>query len=410
MRLSSDYLLIVGGGFEQIPLYERARAMGLSVIGTDANPKAPALKLADRALLASTRSPEETIRAITEFDDARRIAGVITIANDVPKTVSRVAEYLGLPGIDARAADILSDKSLMKAAFQAASISTPSQWEAGRDWEARNSLRAAESGSYIVKPADGRGSIGVLVARSVREIPSLLSRSAIESGSSRFVIEEFVEGKQYSVEGIVVDSKFCLVGVAERNYSRLAEFAPHIIEDGGDISETPDSILHAKFAEVMQSVADAVELDDGPLKGDLVVSPRGGVQVIEVAGRLSGGWFASHQIPYATGLDLMGFSILQALGETIPKESLIASRNWATCIRYWFPRPGRIRQVSGISELQSAEGVLHFGVFRKKGDIQPPIMKHADRFGFVLSGAKSLAQAKKLNREAMSMLKVTIAS
>jgi biotin carboxylase len=382
--------------------------MGLSVVGTDANPKAPALRLADRVLVASTRSPEETIGAITEFEDARRIAGVVTIANDVPKTVSRVAEHLGLPGTHARAAEILSDKSLMKSAFLAASISTPKQWEAGLDWAARSQLRPREAGRYVVKPTDGRGSVGVLVASSGEEISALVSRSARESGSSRFVMEEFVEGKQYSVEGIVVDSRFHLAGVAERNYDRLSEFAPHIIEDGGDISELPDGRAHAGFAGIMQAVAEALELDSGPLKGDLVVNPRGDVQVIEVAGRLSGGWFASHQIPYATGVDLMGLSILQALGEDISKERLLPSRNWATSIRYWFPRPGRIGQVSGLSELENAEGVLHFGVFRKEGEIQPPIMKHADRFGFVLTGAQSLDQARKLNQEAMSLLEVTI--
>ena len=246
--MSSDQLLIIGAGPEQVPLYKRAQEMGLSVVGTDINPDAPGLKLADHAIIASTRSPEGTVHALSNFKGASRIAGVLTIANDVPTTVARVALHLGLPGMPLEVAEVLSDKSAMKKTFLSGAIDTPKQWSVESDWNSASGIGGQDVARYVVKPTDGRGSVGVLIARDKSEIPSLLMRSAEFSGSSQFVIEEYVEGAQYSVEGIVVDSRFHLAGIAERNYGRLDHFAPHVIEDGGDIAENQDPLGIVRFS------------------------------------------------------------------------------------------------------------------------------------------------------------------
>ena len=78
--------------------------MGLKVIGTDINPKAPAFKFADYQLIASTRDANSTLMAARKFHNSHRIDGVMTIANDVPYTVSLVASSLGLKGIPLKSA------------------------------------------------------------------------------------------------------------------------------------------------------------------------------------------------------------------------------------------------------------------------------------------------------------------
>ena len=48
--------MIIGGGIEQVPAYQRAKERGFSVLGTDIDPNAPALKLADYVLQVSTKN------------------------------------------------------------------------------------------------------------------------------------------------------------------------------------------------------------------------------------------------------------------------------------------------------------------------------------------------------------------
>ena len=47
------------------------------------------------------------------------------------------------------------------------------------------------------------------------------------------MVEEFLEGQQYSTESIIMDEKNVTVGFAERNYEFLEELSPYIIENGG---------------------------------------------------------------------------------------------------------------------------------------------------------------------------------
>ena len=118
-------LLIIGAGIEQIYAYQTAKKMGFSVVGTDANPNAPALIYSDEKLIASTRDPQATIEAVKSLKDYKSIKGVITLANDVPYTVAYVAEVLGLPSISLQTAALSSDKLKMKNRFKDSDVNTP---------------------------------------------------------------------------------------------------------------------------------------------------------------------------------------------------------------------------------------------------------------------------------------------
>ena len=118
-------LLIIGGGIEQIPAYKLAKQRGLTIIGTDINVDAPALKLADHCLIASTRNPKGTLTKVKNFTKNQKIHGVMTIANDVALTVSTISNALNLPGISLESAMKVSDKLLMKNTFKLSGVPTP---------------------------------------------------------------------------------------------------------------------------------------------------------------------------------------------------------------------------------------------------------------------------------------------
>ena len=95
----SETLLVISGGLEAVPGIQRAREMGLHVVVVDGSPEAPGLEMADDRIIASTYATAEVVEAATEYSQRRRIDGVIAMAADVPRTVSAVAEALGLPGL-----------------------------------------------------------------------------------------------------------------------------------------------------------------------------------------------------------------------------------------------------------------------------------------------------------------------
>ena len=65
------------------------------------------------------------------------------------------------------------------------------------------------------------------------------------------MVEEFLEGQQYSTESVMMDKKNITLGFSERNYEFLEEFSPYIIENGG---QQPAEIDNKEFDSIVNSL------------------------------------------------------------------------------------------------------------------------------------------------------------
>lgn len=400
--------MIIGGGAEQVPAYELARRRGLFVVGTDLDSNAPALRLADHVLIASTRDAEHTVGQAVNFNATHHIDGVMTIANDVPYTVARVAEALGLPGISTAVARNVIDKLKMKQCFSQHGVPCP--WYVGIESveELRFYLDAKSGERFVLKPVDGRGARGVLLIDNSTDAEWAIAESKRWGDSGRLILEKFVPGMQLSTESFLLHGRVFTPAIAERNYERLDQFVPNIIEDGGTIPAPLDQQMLERIDDTILRGANALGINEGIVKGDLVIADDGTPMIIELAVRLSGGWFATHQIPYASGVDLVSAVMSHAIGEPVDEASLIPSRHRATAIRYWYPEEGIIRAITGEENLQQVPGLISYGFFRSVNQMQPRVRMHPDRFGFAIVGAGTRQEALERIEQALSSVQVEI--
>ena len=377
-------LMIIGAGVEQVPAYEIAKQRGLVVVGTDMNPNAPGFALADHKILVSTRDADATEREAVNFHQLHPLHGVMTIANDVPYTVARVAQAIGLPSISLESAQCVSDKLLMKERFKSKGVGCP--WFASVDSVEKLNEYIADNHNqdFVLKPVDGRGARGVLLINSRVDLAWAFAESARWGDSGRLILEKFIPGMQLSTESFILDGKCYTPAIAERNYSRLEQFKPNIIEDGGTIPAPLDVATKEAIDDLILRGAFALGITSGIVKGDIVIDDTGNPMIIELAARLSGGWFATHQIPAASGVNLVEAVISYSLGEEIKPSQLIPKHQHATAIRYWFPPKGKIKRITGEDKLKQLSNLLSYGFFRTQGDTQPEIRMHPDRFGYVI--------------------------
>ncbi|MDC0091972.1 ATP-grasp domain-containing protein [Gammaproteobacteria bacterium] len=402
-------LMIIGAGAEQVPAYYAAKAKGLNIVGSDMNLDAPGLELADYKLQASTRDPIETLQKVKELTEYIQIDGVMTIANDVPLTVATVADFLKLPSIGIDSAKIASDKHLMKKCFQAHGVACPNFYIIHTLEDLQRVMNDAQASQrFVLKPIDGRGARGVLLINNKENLDWAFAE-ALSHGSKKYLLlEEFIEGKQFSTESFLLEGKCFTAGVAERNYKNINKFAPYIIEDGGDINYSLDPDILGRIDDLILKGAQSMGIFNGVIKGDIVIDHLGNPQIIELAARLSGGWFASHQIPKATGIDLVSMVISLALNEKIDKKLLIPTIKNSTSIRYWYPEPGKITKIEGIECLESSPGLIKYGFFKNEGEFQDEIKMHSDRFGFVIVQAENALECSKRVNQALSCVQIKV--
>ncbi|TNE66504.1 MAG: ATP-grasp domain-containing protein [Alphaproteobacteria bacterium] len=387
-----ETLLIIGAGLEQVPAYKLAKAKGLTVVGTDMDAGAPAFEFADHKLIASTRDMAETCAVVAEFAKTHPVHGVMTIANDVPYTVAKVAEMLGLPGAPADAVQRLTNKGAMKRAFDQAGVATPAFCEV-RTPAALKAACAALKFPVILKPSDGRGSKGVLYLEKDTDLDWAFGHAMAACANGLLLVEDFYAGPQLSVEGMFVDGTYHCVAYADRNYSNLPKTKPYIVEDGGTLPSRFGADMQEKIRAVIEAGANALGLTWGVVKADIVLGPEGEPAIIELAGRLSGNYLATHHIPFAYGVDLVGAVIDLSLGHRVDPERLQPTRQRYLGVRYFFPPKGRVVAVHGAAEVEALDYVHELLVYRKPGDLQGAIESHGARAGTVMAEGETYEEA-----------------
>ncbi len=401
--MSARTLLIVSGGAEAVPGIRRVKDLGLRVAVADGSPEAPGLALADERAMVSTYDPAGMIAAACRLRAKGGLDGVMSIAADVPVTVASVAEALDLPGVPLAAARASADKLAMKDRLAAAGVPVPWYAPLGSPEELARCVRAR--GAVVVKPVDSRGARGVLRVTEGVDPAFAFARARAASPSGRVMVEEFLDGPQLSTESVLVGGRAVTLGCSDRNYARLSELAPYIIEDGGLQPSVHVTEVLPKVDALAERAAAALGMETGTLKGDLVLHPERGLCVIEVALRLSGGWFATDQIPYSTGVDLVQAAARLALGERPALEELRPKRFDAVAVRFFFPPPGRLRSVHGFEAVAAEPWCLRAVLHVRPGDTLAPPTDHTRRAGLVLASGASGAEAVARAEEAVARVR-----
>lgn len=396
---------IVSGGSEAVPGIHRAKEMGLHVVVSDGSPKAPGALIADSFVLASTYDVNATVEAAKRYHRGQRpVDGVISVAADVPLTVASVAAALGLPGIPLETAQLASDKLAMKQRFAEKGIPIP-WFSAVGSPEHLHELIRQRGFPLVIKPVDSRGARGVLRLAEKVDLDWAFQHARDNSPTGRVMVEEYLPGPQISTESLLLPGNAYTPGFSDRNYEFLQCFSPYIIENGG---EQP-SVLSPSDQEAVKRCAEAagraMGIEAGIAKGDMVLTPEG-PKVIEIAARLSGGWFSTDQIPLATGVDLVGAAIRVALGEHPTSEELTPHHQRGVAIRYFFPQPGIITAIHNIEKARQIPGVYKLDFFLGPGETVEPATNHTKRCGYVITSGADRSEAVSRAEDVVSTVNI----
>ena len=381
-------LLIISGGIEAVPGIQLAKEMGLYVVVSDGDPIAPGFEYADDTIIASTYDVNETVQKAKQYHETvRKIDGVMCIGSDVPLTVASVAKELSLPGIPVEVAELAMDKIAMKIFFKTAGLPIPDFIEIHGYDELANTV---ENWGYpiVIKPVDSRGARGVLKLTEKVDLQWAWNHSKKNSPTGRVMLEKYLEGPQISTEAIIVNGIGYPIGFSDRNYEFEDKFSPFIIENGGEFPSKLAPNDQDSISEMAINAGLSMGITNGIAKGDMVLT-KNGPKVIEIAARLSGGWFSTDQIPLGLGIDLIGSAIKLALDEKINEKELLPKYHRGIAIRYFFPKPGIVKEINISKKYENVNWIHRVKVFVEPGDKIEEVTNHTKRAGFVITTGKT---------------------
>lgn len=378
-------LMVLAAGLLQIPVIKKAQEKGYYVIAVDDDLKAPGMALADKAIVPDGLMNEDRMLAIAKEE---QVDGVIHPCSEVAMSVmGRINDELGLSGISKEMAIRATNKHLMREAFERYGAPSPKSKCFSEAKVAWGAFCTDFSGDAILKPSRNSGSRGIAkieegVAKD--EFIMLFNRAKAESRDSSVMLEQFVEGPEFSVEIIVYRRQIHVLQVTDKKTTG----APYFVELGhSQPSQFPTDIVEAVRDAAIRGV-EALRLDNCAAHAEVKVQ-EGKAYLMEIGARLGGDFISTELTHLSTGIDMVGAAVDVALGVE-PHLSPI-DEPCGVAIRYFTPKPGKVISIESFYAL--SPGVYDVEIYVKAGDEVREVKSSLDRSGHVIVTAPTVKEA-----------------
>lgn len=390
-------IMVLASGLLQIDVIEKAKSMGYYVLAVDGNPKAPGFNVADKAICADIVN-EETMLKIARDE---HVDGVIHPCSEVSMAVmGRINDELGLSGISREQAICATNKHLMRKAFEKGNAPSPKSILAQDAEDAWSRLQSEFDTDAILKPSRNSGSRGIAkVSRNmdkgdfIRAYDEALS----ESRDHSVLIEQFIEGPEFSIEMIVWQGEIHVLTVTDKKTTG----APHFVELG----HNQPSCFSATDVETLKAAAvagvRALGVNNCACHAEAKLM-NGKAYLMEVGARLGGDFISTELTHLSTGIDMVAAAIDVALG--VEPDLSAKEEPKGVCIRYFCPKPGKLVSISNTEVLNNPHVYL-WEIYPKEGDVIPAVTSSLCRSGHVIVTEKTPQKAIELAERLIESVK-----
>lgn len=368
--------MVLAAGLLQIDVIEKAKSMGYYVLAVDGNPKAPGFNVADKAICADIVNEEAMLKIARD----EHVDGVIHPCSEVSMAVmGRINDELGLSGISRKQAICATNKHLMRKAFEKGNAPSPKSILAQDAEDAWNRLQNEFDTDAILKPSRNSGSRGIAkVSRNmykgdfIRAYDEALS----ESRDHSVLIEQFIEGPEFSIEMIVWRGEIHVLTVTDKKTTG----APHFVELGHNqpscFSDAEVETLKAAAVAGVRSLG----VNNCACHAEAKLM-NGKAYLMEVGARLGGDFISTELTHLSTGVDMVAAAIDVALG--VEPDLSAKEEPKGVCIRYFCPKPGKLVSISNTEVLNNPHVYL-WEIYPKEGDVIPAVTSSLCRSGHVI--------------------------
>ncbi len=300
-------IFILGGSDLQLDLILEAKKMFFYTIVLDMNKDCLGKKYCDEFLEINILDKERVLEKAKEY----KIDVILTSATEAGNiTACWVGEKLGLNTNTYETALNTTNKKRMKEVFFKNNIKS-----ATYDIISKNDTLDFSSFPYIIKPYDSSGGRGLSYVNSEKKLLKAVEKALKYSKKNEILIEEYIDGQQYSIETLSCNSFHQILAINEE----FIRETPKIIEVGHLIPARCDENLSKKIEEVIFRILNIFDIKYGACHIELRVR-NNEIFIIELASR-TGGWRSeminlSYGISYSQGLLLSSLGVLSSVNKS----------------------------------------------------------------------------------------------
>ena len=355
-------VLMLGGSHFQVPSIKTAVSLGYYVISCDYLPNNPGHKYAHEYYNVSTVEKEKVLKLAKKL----KINGIVCYASDpAAPTAAYVAEKMNLPSNPYSSVKILANKDLFRDFLKKHKFIVPKANGYSSLNKALNDFESFKK-PVMIKPVDSSGSKGVSKILSKKELKKAVNYALGFSVSKRFIIEEYVEKNGYQIagDGFSVNGKLVFRCFANEHFDSKSN-NPFVPIGESWPYNMPEKI-HKKIHNEIQRLFSLLKMRNGAYNFDIRIDKNNDVCLMEIGPR-NGGNLIPQVTKYATGVDMVDYTIKAAMGENCSDLKMKKTKGYWACYMVHSDVAGIFEDVWIEKEFRK-NNLVEFEMICKKGD------------------------------------------
>ncbi|NYB72803.1 ATP-grasp domain-containing protein [Sedimentibacter hydroxybenzoicus DSM 7310] len=275
------HILVVGGYTE---IHERLHQYGARITHfTEKEMLNVSCKIYYRQIgFNSNESHDNFIKIASAINEIDKIDIVISFTDYFQILACEIAEKLGLKYFNSKELLInMKNKYKMRGVLQRNKINSLKFQIIDTFNITNNNEKIEISYPYICKPIDQSGSNFIFLIKNPQDFVKFVEFTNKKECPDKFLIEEYYDGKEYSVESFSIEGKHYILGITEKfkdkNFVEIGHCMPAELEDYERYS----------IVDYVVSVLTALGMNSGPSHTEIIVGNRGPI-IIESHARLGG--------------------------------------------------------------------------------------------------------------------------
>ena len=270
------------------------------------------------------------------------ICGIASITSDFAvNTVNYVARKLKLIGNSERTDIVARNKYQMRSAFREAGLFTPQFYKANADFHP-DDIRFLRF-PVIVKPTDRWSSKGVTRVDSPDKLMDAVHYAIKESFNNEAIIEEFMDGPEYSAECICYKGQYHVLAFTQKRTTGC----PHYIETGHIQPSNIPEEKHDYIKQTIYKALNALDIKYGAAHVEFRILKNNEIGIIEIGARMGGDCIGTDLTPISTGMDYIRMVVDIACGNE-PCFDIVTT-----------PSPIEIKFIINSDDMEEYENIVH---------------------------------------------------
>ena len=388
---TSVILIIPSASYRTSPFMDAVSKLELKVLVLTDKSQVFSRNYPDKVITMDFENWRVQIENIREWSVKHDLQAVVGVDEESIVLAARLSEILGLEHNSLESVKLTKDKFLMRKALKDAGLKVP--------WFKRFSVHQAPqeylkeiSFPCILKPTFLSASQGVVRANSPEEfcrgvemLSKLLAQAeVIKRGGEQanwLLVEEFLPGKEVSLEGIVNNGKLKELAIFDKPETLDGPTFPETILITPTLLDKP---LQESLLETAQTTVEALGIIKGPVHLEFRINKKGNF-ILECAARSIGG-LCTKVLEFKGGMSLEELILRSVLGRNIGKTNLSGTVKGVMMMP--IKNKGILREFRGIEAALAVKGITDLQITIKNGGNLEPLPEGGRYLGFIFAEGK----------------------